>query len=257
MRSTARILAVALLGLGATSCAGGSTASRDSATIASQHGSASTTAAPNFSTHKNDRDNDGDHNDDDEKVLHYGHAASPSDRRASVALVTRYFAVAAAENGAAACSMLVPFIAEAVAEQDGKSPPLLGKTCAVVMSKLFRLHHRSACAEARHAPGHRGARRRPQGLSCARLLHDSRSAPVRRAARGPHLEAPGVARRNFGMSDPTNANLGYYRAPDACESKPSRDSSEVATCVAYRRAAERRRKRVRRIRQIDKQHRVE
>jgi hypothetical protein len=142
MRSIARILAVALLGLGATSCAGGSTTSRGSATVARQTGSASTTAAPNFSTHNNDRDNDGDHNDDDGKVLYYGHAASPSDRRASVALVTRYFAVAAAENGAAACSMLVPFIAEAVAEQDGKSPPLLGKTCAVVMSKLFRLHHR-------------------------------------------------------------------------------------------------------------------
>ena len=108
----------------------------------SSHGGAITTAPPpNFSTHHNDRDNDGDHNDDDGKVLYFGHAADAVDRQVSVALVTRYFTAAAAENGTAGCSMLAPFVAESVAEDDGQAPPLLGKTCHVVLSKLFKLHH--------------------------------------------------------------------------------------------------------------------
>ncbi len=94
-----------------------------------------------FPSDKNDRDNDGDHNDDDEGILDYGHAANATDRRDSVNLVTRYFAAAAAENGAAACSLLIPFIAESVPEDDGHTAALSGRTCAVVMSKLFKLHH--------------------------------------------------------------------------------------------------------------------
>jgi hypothetical protein len=108
----------------------------------SSHGKAATTAPPpNFSTRHNDRDNDGDHNDDDGKVLYFGHAADAADRENSIALVTRYFTAAAGGDGAAGCSMLAPFIAESVAENDGQAPPLLGKTCPVVLGKLFKLHH--------------------------------------------------------------------------------------------------------------------
>lgn len=89
-----------------------------------------------------DRDNDGDHNDDDAGTLGYGHAANPADRQTSIALVTRYFAAAAKENGATACALLVPFIAESVVENDGHSPGLHGTTCATVLSKLFARHHR-------------------------------------------------------------------------------------------------------------------
>jgi hypothetical protein len=89
-----------------------------------------------------DRDNDGDNNDDDEKVLYFGHSADAADRRALTALVERYYADAAAEDGAAACRLLVPFIAEATAERYGRSSQLRGSTCPVVLSELFRLHHR-------------------------------------------------------------------------------------------------------------------
>jgi hypothetical protein len=99
-------------------------------------------ASSDFSTYHNDRDNDGDHNDDDENVLGFGHAADPADRLASVALVERYFAAAAAANGAQACRLLAPFVAESVPEDDGHSPGLRGRTCPVVMSKLFELHRR-------------------------------------------------------------------------------------------------------------------
>lgn len=134
-------LAATALGLGVASCGGSSdvAASRNPSHAAA---SRSTVVTSNFSTHDNDRDNDGDHNDDDEKVLYYGHAADPADQSASIALVRRYFAAAAAENGATACSLLVPFIAESVVEDEGQSPGLHGGTCAAVMAKLFRRDHR-------------------------------------------------------------------------------------------------------------------
>jgi hypothetical protein len=137
MRYLLGALAISALGAGLGACGGPSrgTASGGPATTAA-------VATSNFSTHNNDRDNDGDHNDDDEGVLHYGHAADAAVRRASVALVMRYFAAAAAEDGARACSLLAPFIAESVAEQNGHSPALRGATCPVVISKLFKLHHR-------------------------------------------------------------------------------------------------------------------
>jgi hypothetical protein len=95
---------------------------------------------PNFSTHNNDRDNDGDHNDDDARIVYFGHTADTADRRSSVSLLTRYFAAAAAGNGAAGCAQLAPFLAESLAEEYGRSSGLRGATCPAVLSKLFRLH---------------------------------------------------------------------------------------------------------------------
>jgi hypothetical protein len=134
-------LAAAALGLGVASCggSGGAVAPRAPSSAA---GAGSRTIRSDFSTRDNDRDNDGDHNDDDSGVLYYGRAADAADRNASIALVRRYFAAAAAEDGATACSLLVPFIAESVVEDDGRSPGLRGGTCAAVMSKLFRRRHR-------------------------------------------------------------------------------------------------------------------
>ena len=94
------------------------------------------------SGHERDRDNDGDHNDDDAQVLYYGHAADAAERQSSIALVRHYFVAAATENGKQACGLLVPLLAESVVEEDGKSPALRGRTCAVVVSKLFALDHR-------------------------------------------------------------------------------------------------------------------
>jgi hypothetical protein len=102
--------------------------------------SAATTSTS--SSHERDRDNDGDHNDDDARVLDFGHAADAIERSSLIGLVKHYFTAAAAEDGKHACELLVPLLVELVVEEDGRSPMLRGRTCAVVVSKLFALHHR-------------------------------------------------------------------------------------------------------------------
>jgi hypothetical protein len=95
-----------------------------------------------LSSASGDRDQDRDHNDDDEATLNWGHPASAADERQSASLIRRYFAAAANEDGALGCRLLVPFIAESVAEQDGHSPALRGRTCPTVLTKLFSHYHR-------------------------------------------------------------------------------------------------------------------
>jgi hypothetical protein len=120
------LLAFVLLGLGLAACGGSGTS----------HSSGATTTVV-----KKDRDDDSDNNDDDNQVIYYGHAPSPSERQPIVALVTAYYAAQASEDGAAACRLLMPFVAESVVEDISHSPGLHGRTCAAVMSKLFKLHH--------------------------------------------------------------------------------------------------------------------
>jgi hypothetical protein len=98
-----------------------------------------------------DRDNDSDssgksyYDDDDQTILRYGHAANASDVSAITTLVKRYFALATAENGAKACTLLYSTYAEAVPEDFGTSPPgpayARGTSCPEVMTKLFRHFH--------------------------------------------------------------------------------------------------------------------
>lgn len=82
-------------------------------------------------------------------------------------LVKRYFAAAVADDGARACSLIYSLYAETIVETYGQPPAgppeLHGSTCAVVLSKLFRLHHGQLVAEARtlavtgaRADGNRG-----------------------------------------------------------------------------------------------------
>jgi hypothetical protein len=82
---------------------------------------------------------------DNSSTLDFGHAASPADQRAITKLVKRYFAVADAENGTAACSMLYSTLAESVPEDYGRSPPgqpyMRGTTCPAVMTLLFKHFH--------------------------------------------------------------------------------------------------------------------
>jgi hypothetical protein len=132
MKALLALLAIALIGLCADACGGSSKTSSNP-----PNRGYSLSGYP-----ISDRDNDGDHNDDDGHVLDFGHLASPSDRQASVALVKSYFAAAAAEDGAKACSLLVPAIAESVVEDYGHTEGLTGTTCAMVLSKLFKQHHR-------------------------------------------------------------------------------------------------------------------
>lgn len=95
-----------------------------------------------------DRDNDspgskGDTDNDD--VLSFGMGADAADRVAIAALIGRYYAAAAAEKGASACAMLYWLAAEAIVEEhdraQGGRPPL-GRTCARIVSKLFKRRHR-------------------------------------------------------------------------------------------------------------------
>jgi hypothetical protein len=136
--------AVVALGLGGAACSSGKDTSHGRS---GPTGRSMTVGTSSFSARGKDRDNDADHNDDDAQFFNYGHAANAPDRQASIALVRHYFAAAAAADGARACRLLVPFVAEAVVENEGKSPRLRGRTCSVVMSKLFGFHRRLLAAK--------------------------------------------------------------------------------------------------------------
>lgn len=127
LRSFAVGLVVLSAAVGATSC--GDTRDR----VATTAGTA---------TAHRDRDNDEDHNDDDERALDFGHPASPVERRAITGLIVDYYAAAVKSDGARACTLLAPQLRETLVIQNGESKSLYGRSCAVVLSKLFTLHHR-------------------------------------------------------------------------------------------------------------------
>jgi hypothetical protein len=142
MKLLLALLSSSLLAVGVAAC--GNSDSATSTLSPSDHGtksSASATTGRILTIHKKDRDNDEDNNDDDGHVLNFGHVDA-SDSQIITTLVSRYFAAAAAEDGKEACSLLTPFVAETVVEQDGHTAGLRGSSCAVVMSKLFTHHHR-------------------------------------------------------------------------------------------------------------------
>lgn len=136
MKPLLGLLACALLIMGLAACG----ASHGDTTV---HGVADRPATSGGSKahRKKDRDNDEDNNDDDYHVLDFGHVADAADNQTIKSILVRYFAIAASGDGARACSMLTPFIAESVVEVDGHAPVLRGHSCAVVMSKLFKQHH--------------------------------------------------------------------------------------------------------------------
>jgi hypothetical protein len=134
MRRALGLLTIALLSLFLGACA-------KATGHAGSSGSAPSSATSSTGAPKRDRDNDGDNNDDDAKVLYYGNAPSAVERQAIVTLVSDYYAAGAAEDGAMACSLLMPFLAESVVEDYRHQPGLEGETCATVLSKLFKQHH--------------------------------------------------------------------------------------------------------------------
>jgi hypothetical protein len=157
-RSLPALLAVLLLSTGADAC-GAAGKGAGSASLASSNatstGAAATTASsttpaqshpPKDSDNDNDKPSNSDYDSDD----NFGHAASATDRQAITALVKRYYATAAASDGAMACSLIYSIFAEAIPEDYGQPPGppgLRGKTCAVVMSKLFKQHHQQLAAQ--------------------------------------------------------------------------------------------------------------
>jgi hypothetical protein len=135
------LCAVVSLGLGAC---GGS----HSDTAASSGAVAYTSSAGSF---MGDGDKDapssaGDGFDgDDASVRDYGHAAGAADARAITALVTRYYAAAAAGDGASACALTYALVAESLPEEYGQPPgPLYlrgASTCKAVLTIVFEHFH--------------------------------------------------------------------------------------------------------------------
>jgi len=161
MRTLRTLLALVALSVALASCGSSgkddsqSSATATTATVATTTTPSKAPPAPVLAKADRDHDNDvgtieADKNND--SVVDYGHAASPSEQRAITALVKRYYAAAVAENGAAACSMLYSTLEEAVPEDYGQSPPsqpyMRGKTCPAVVTLLFKHFHPQLALEA-------------------------------------------------------------------------------------------------------------
>jgi hypothetical protein len=158
MRSRqAGALVIAAVLFGAAGCGGtdrGTSSVRHASTATLHRAgsvSASVPAAPTSRATSrpvaSDNDADGDGGADD---IGWGNAARPADQRAVVALVRHYYALAAAEDGAGACALIYSIFAEEIPEVYGAppgEPAVRGPTCAVVMSKLFRLRHRQLAGD--------------------------------------------------------------------------------------------------------------
>jgi hypothetical protein len=88
---------------------------------------------------------------DDHEVVEYGHAAGAADKQVVTAFARRYVKAAAAEDGATACSMIIPSLVKLIPKSYGRpadSSYMIGNTCAEVMSKLFKHLHRELATEA-------------------------------------------------------------------------------------------------------------
>jgi hypothetical protein len=104
-------------------------------------------------------DNGAYHDSDDGSVLTYGRAASPAETRAIAAIVMRYYAAAAVEDGAKACATMTKIDAATMVEDYGQGsagPAYLstGKSCQAVMSLIFK-HAHSKLTGAVHVTGAR------------------------------------------------------------------------------------------------------
>jgi hypothetical protein len=93
---------------------------------------------------KTDRDHD---TDDHQAILAFGGTADAADQRAVTIAVKRYYAAAAAGDGARGCSLLVSSLAATVASDYGHTRYLRGGSCAAVLSKLFRRRHAELVAD--------------------------------------------------------------------------------------------------------------
>ena len=138
------LLTAVLLSLCVTACAGTSKHT-GSTSRAPENASTAGSTARTASTAQT-----GSHPQDDNHISIYGHQATEPDKRAITALVNRYYVAAAADDGAAACSLIYSTLAKSVPEDYGQPPglpTLRGKTCPVVMSKVFKHVPRQSTAD--------------------------------------------------------------------------------------------------------------
>jgi hypothetical protein len=126
------VLVVATTGCGGSSkrFAGGSTFARD--------------ALERDGDADNDSHGMGPYDNDGDALLTFGPAANALERQAITALLKRYYTVAAAGDGASACSLTYWLVREKIVEEHDHGrglASLRGNTCAQVASKLFRQRH--------------------------------------------------------------------------------------------------------------------
>ncbi len=152
MRRSIGLAAAVFLILTVTACgSSGTTHATDTTSATTTSGQASAPVPSGYSKDDGDKDFDdaakyhgSPPNDDQELLAAYGHKASPAVTRTVANLVKRYYAVSAAGDGAAACSMLTANLAGEVLA--GRNQPG-GATCAAAMSKLLAQQHQRLLGE--------------------------------------------------------------------------------------------------------------
>jgi hypothetical protein len=155
IKLTLSSLACALLAVAAFAC--GEARSGEKPASARSAPTAARVALPQIET-KGDPDDDHDkypgQKDYDESPYYknepFGHPASPPEARGAAAVVKRYFADAAREDGASACPLIYSPRAEVIPDELDGAPRPPGKrpvTCGFVLSRLFREMHSRLSAE--------------------------------------------------------------------------------------------------------------
>jgi hypothetical protein len=157
------LLATALLAIGVAACGGtgkGAGSTSQLSSNAAGTGGARTKTASNAARAGNYLKSDGDTDIDDTNhqieapesddtlfLAAYGKKAGQAEKRAVAVVLERYYAAAAADDGAKACPLLYSSLATALVEDQGQSPRSSSKTCAAVLSKLFTQQHARLAAE--------------------------------------------------------------------------------------------------------------
>lgn len=194
-------LAMVMIALGSIGCGGSSAGTHPAGASSGLGGSRSVAAVPgsrpNAATTSQttratpDTDNEGDltgRDPDDATLFDYGQRASVAEAGAAEAVLKRYYAAAAADDGARVCSLLYSPVAETVVEDYGEPPgPVAtrGDTCAEVMTKVY---HGQRRLMADHGRALRVTQLRIRGNQGIALLH---------VGRGPERYI--YVRREFGV----------------------------------------------------------
>jgi hypothetical protein len=162
MRQLLAMIATALLLLLSGACGGGTGKVASSSSSGSHTGTDKGTSdihAPvatprSYSRNDGDKDfddargyRDNSKNDDRTLFATYGKRANPNDARAVTALVKRYYAAAAAGDGARACSLLDSSLADALAPEQRQSAPATREACARAISPLLHQQHQHLIAD--------------------------------------------------------------------------------------------------------------
>jgi hypothetical protein len=79
---------------------------------------------------------------DDAPTRFYGHRADRHDEQAIGALVKRYYAAAARDDGTAACRLVHKITIEATIESYAERPGTHTEDCGAILAGLFEQHHR-------------------------------------------------------------------------------------------------------------------